>query len=80
MREVKGDSGGSGSIGIRTTEVEGQSELIQKCALLGSARIHRKVLERKANKRCVLASLGNLLLPGANEGTSFNIVSCVNSK
>ena len=37
-------------------------------------------MERKANKGCVLASLDNLSLPGANEETSFNIVSCVNSQ
>ena len=53
--------------------------LIQRCALLGSARILRKVLEMQ--KGCFLASLGNLLLPGANEETSFNITnSCVNLK
>ena len=37
-------------------------------------------MERKANKGCVLASLGNLLLPEANEETNFNIVGCVNSQ
>ena len=33
----------------------------------------------KANKGCFLASLGNLLLPGANDEISFNIInSCAN--
>ena len=46
----KGYSSGSGSIGIndnlRAIEVGIPVGLIQRCALLGSARILRKVLER----------------------------------
>ena len=49
-------------------------EMIHKCTLLGSARILRKVfevkIERKANKGCVLAFLGNLSLSEANDETS----------
>ena len=34
-----------------------------------------------ANKGCFLASLGSLLLPGANDETSFNTInSCANFK
>ena len=68
-REVKGDSGGSGALGsvplrlkdnLKVIDVGISVELIQKCALLGSARFLRCKVERKANKGCVLASLGNL--------------------
>ena len=61
---------------LKVIDVGISIELIQKCALLGSARILRKVLEW--TKRCILVSLGNLLLSGANEETSFNIICCVN--
>ena len=52
-REVKGDSGGSGSIrkplrlkdNLKVIDMGISVELILKCALLGSARILRKVLE-----------------------------------
>ena len=34
--------------------------------------------DRKSNRLCCLvASLRNLLLPGAREETSFNIINCV---
>ena len=55
---------------LKVIDVGTSVELFQKCALLGSRRMLRKVL----------ASPGNLLLPGANEESSFNIVSCVNSQ
>ena len=68
---------------LRAIEVGIPVGLIQRCALLGSARILRKVQrcrkKRKANKGCFLASLGNLFSPGANDETSFNIInSCAN--
>ena len=34
--------------------------------------------ERKENRLCSYASLGNLLLPGAREKNSLNIISCEN--
>ena len=36
------------------------------------------VWERKENRLCSYASLGNLLLPGAREQNSLNIISCAN--
>ena len=39
----------------------------------GAGEVERREM---ANKACFLASLGNLLLPGANDETSFN--SCAN--
>ena len=78
----KGDSGGNGGIRISTsdfenrlkvTDVEISVKLIQKCAMLGPAKIFlRKVLEmqRRGNQTdmCSLTSLGKyFLLPGARE-------------
>ena len=39
-------------------------------------KVARDVEERKSNRRCSLAFLGNLL-PKAREETSCNIISCV---
>ena len=56
---------------LRTIGVDKSIELIQRCVLLGSARILRKVLERatgsKVKRRTLLGFAGNWLLPGANE-------------
>lgn len=49
---------------------------LDKNSLEGNRDVEKKT---KQNKGCLLASLGNLLLPRANEGTSINTInSCVN--
>jgi len=49
---------------------------VGKNSYKGAGDVERR---EKANKGCFLASLGNLLLPGANDETSFNIInSCAN--
>ena len=81
-RKDKGDTHSGRGIGDSTTQVKRKEnlrtigvdksiELIQRCVLLGSARILRKVLERatgsKVKRRTLLGFAGNWLLPGANE-------------
>ena len=87
----KGDSGGNGGFRISTNEFEKQPEgywrgnlwvnYPEMCTLEFRKNLKKgaqDVGERKENRLCSYASLGNLLLPGAREKNSLNIISCEN--